>query len=290
MIRMPYQKKLKVPVTFPLPLSRSRDYNAIEELFYTIFNFFYDESYESKNIHNPYRCKADLLPMLADFYRYSYTGVKSVEMERDIIATVPLLHHYKGCSQGIDNALELSKVDKTSQIRIPWFYQKEENRVIVVLGRDIQVYKILELLKLVLPLGTKVVIKPGYFVHAVDEVQMHSWTEFTCGPLTPDKQYYIQPNNFWYTTWDPEEMLYHTYVDTQWALGDPTNHDPHGLGRDGATRVGGTETASNDITPPAGKPPEPENITDSYVPYAKDKVKPEKPTPENPGNGRYDGN
>lgn len=253
MIRMPYQKQLKVPVTFPAVLSKSRDYNSIEILLYTIFNYFYTQSVESKNIHNPYRCSAELLPMLADYYRYSYTDVENIELERDIIATVPNLHHYKGTKVGIDNALELSKVDKTNYIKIPWFYTRETNIVTVILAKDMKVYKLLELLKLVLPLGTKVSIKPGFFVEAIEEIQMHSWTQINYGPLDPDKQYYIEPNNFWLTKWDEETQKYSTYVDTQWALGDPNNHDPHGLGQDGATRIGGAEVAGNEYPGPGGK-------------------------------------
>lgn len=252
MIRMPYQKQLKVPITFPAVMSKSRDYNAIEYLLQTIFNYFYDESVESKNIHNPHRTKVELLPMLADYYRYQYTDVENVELERDIIATVPELHHNKGTVQGIDNALELSKVDKESEIRIPWFYQRETNTITVVLGKGIKVYKIRELLLLVVPLGTKVIIKPGYFIHASEEVQMHSWVEINVGPIDADKQWYVQPNNVWRTSWDPVKQLYHTYVDSQWAGGDPTNHNPHGLGIDGFTRVGGAEVTDEAATPPPG--------------------------------------
>lgn len=255
MIRMPYDigKGLKLPITFPTPLSKSRDYNSIEILLYTIFYYFYTESYESKNIHNPHRCKEDMLPMLADLYRYSYTDVKNVELERDIIATVPELHHNKGTVIGIDNALELSKVDKTSEIKIPWFYQRETNTIIVVISKNVKIYKIRELLKLVVPIGTKIVLKPGYFVQAAEEVQMHSWTQINYGPLDPDKQYYVQPNNYWHTSWDPEKQLYHTYIDEQWALGNPNEHNPQGSNMDGATRVGGTEFQGNETEGPKGK-------------------------------------
>lgn len=252
MIRMPYQRQLVVPVTFPAVLSKSREYNSVEILLYTIFNYFYTQSVESKNIHNPYRCSAELLPMLADFYRYSYTDVENIEKERDIIATVPQLHHYKGSKTGIDNALELSKLDKTNYFKIPWFYDRKTNLVTVVLAKNMKVYKIIELLKLVLPLGTKVAIKPGFFVESVEEIQMHSWTLINYGSLDPEKQYYVQPNNFWLTEWDETKQKYSTYVDTQWALGDPNNHDPHGLGKDGATRVGGAEVASNETPGPGG--------------------------------------
>lgn len=250
---MPYQKQLKVPVTFPAVLSKSRDYDLIEYLLYTIFNYFYTQSVESKNVHNPYRCNAELLPMLADFYRYSFTDVENIDLERDIMATVPNLHKNKGSKTGIDNALELSKVDKTNYFKIPWFYNKETNMIIVILAKDMETYKILELLKLVVPLGTKVVIKPGFFVKAVEEIQMHSWTKINYGPLDPNKQYYVEPNNFWYTEWNEEKQLYSTYVDTQWALGDPNNHDPQGLGKDGASRVGGVEVAGNEEQGPGGK-------------------------------------
>lgn len=248
MIRMPYQKQLKVPVTFPAVLSKSRDYNLVEYLLYSIFNFFYTESVESKNVHNPHRCNAELLPMLADFYRYSYTDVKDVSLERDIIATVSELHHNKGCVVGIDNALELSKVDKTSEIKIPWFYQREQNLITVVLSKDVKTYKMLELLKLVIPLGTKVVIKPGYFVQAAEEVQMHSWTEYHVGPLDPKKQYYVVKNNYWHTVWDAEKQLYHTYVDEQWAMSNPELDF-----EEASTRIGNAEIASNNIIYPDGE-------------------------------------
>ena len=40
----------------------------------------------------------------------------------------------------------------------------------------------------------------------------------------------------------------------QAALGDPNNHDPHGIGIDGATRVGGAEVTNSSRTPaPGGK-------------------------------------
>lgn len=249
MIRMPYQKQLKVPITLPAILSKSRDYNTVVEyLMHTIFNFFYTESVESKNIHNPHRCKAELLPMLADYYRYSYTDVENIELERDIIATVPELHHNKGSVTGINNALELSKVDKTSEIRIPWFYQRETNTIIVVLAKNVQVYKIRELLKLVVPLGTKVIIKPGYFVQAAEEVQMHSWTEYHVGPLDPKKQYYVVKNNYWHTVWNPEEQLYHTYIDEQWARSNPELSF-----EEASTRIGDAEVAGNEIQGPGGQ-------------------------------------
>lgn len=248
MLRMPYQKQLKVPVTFPAVLSKSRDYRAIEYLLYTLFYFFYTESVESKNVHNPYRCKADLLPMLADFYRYSYTDVKDVQMERDIIATVPQLHHYKGTKTGIENALELSKIDKTNEIKIPWFYQRETNIITVILSKDVKVYKILELLKLVVPIGTKVIIKPGYFVQSSEEIQMHSWTEYHVGPLDPKKQYYVVKNNYWHTVWDPEKQLYHTYVDEQYAMSNPELNF-----EEASTRIGDAEVAGNEVPGPGGQ-------------------------------------
>lgn len=248
MIRMPYQKKLKLPITLPVDLSRSRDYNTVVEyLLYTIFYFFYGESIESRNIHNPRRCKTDELPMLADYYRYSYTNVENIDMEREIMGTVPELHHNKGSVTGIDNALELSKLDKTSEIRIPWFYQKEENRVIVIIDKNVKTYKMLELLKLVLPLGTKVVIKPGYFVQASEEVQMHSWTEYAVGPLDPKKQYYVVKNNYWHTSWDPKEQKYHTYIDEQWAMSNPELEF-----EEASTRLGAAEVAGNEVPGPGG--------------------------------------
>lgn len=70
MIRVPGHKQLNVPITFPAVLSKSRDYDAIEMLFVTLFNYFYILSKESKNVHNSHRCRADLLPLLAQFYRY----------------------------------------------------------------------------------------------------------------------------------------------------------------------------------------------------------------------------
>lgn len=237
---MPYQKQLKVPVTFPAVLSKSRDYNAIEYLLYTIFNYFYTQSIESRNIHNPYRCNAKLLPMLADYYRYSYTDVENIELERDIIATIPQLHHYKGTKLGIDNAVELSKVDKTAEIKIPWFYQRELNKVTVIVSKDVKTYKLLELLKLVLPLGTKVVLKPGYFIQNTEEIKLHSWVEYNVGPLDPMKQYYIVKNNYWHTIWNPDEQLYHTYVDEQYAMSNPEL-----TFEEASTRVGNAEVASN---------------------------------------------
>lgn len=252
MIRMPYQKKLKLPITFPAVLSKSRDYNAIEILLYSVFYYFYTLSVEGKNVHNPYRCSADLLPMLADYYRYSFTNVENVDKEREIIATVPELHHNKGTSPGIDNALELSKLDKTNYFKIPWFYDKESNIITVILSKNIKTYKVLELLNLVVPLGVKIIFKPGYFIQAIEEIKMHSWTQINYGDLDPNKQYYVQPNNFWHTEWDETKQAYSTYVDEQWALGNPNNHDPQGLGKDGATRIGGTEVAGNEEKGPGG--------------------------------------
>lgn len=248
MIRMPYQKQLKVPVTFPAVLSKSRDYNCVVEyLLYTIFNYFYTQSVESKNIHNPFRCSTELLPMLAEYYRYQYTNVEDIALEREIIATISELHHNKGCVIGIDNALELSKVDKTSEIRIPWFYQKDENIITVILSKNTKTYKLQELLKLVVPIGTKIVIKPGYFVESIEEIRMHSWTHISCGKLDPDKQYYVTPNNYWKTEWDPDKQLYSTYIDEQWALSNPNNQNPqdNNKTRTGATRIGSIEVASN---------------------------------------------
>lgn len=245
MIKLPYQKKLNIPLTFPTPLSYSRDYNAIETLLYTIFNYFYTESVESKNIHNPRRCDNELLPMLADYYRYSYTDVENIELEREIIATVPELHHNKGCKVGIDNALELSKVNKSSEIKLPWFYNKENNVIIVILFKNVKCYKLKELLRLVVPLGTKVIYKSGVLVQSEEEIKLHSWTEYNSGLLDDNKQHYVQKNNFWSTIWDEDKQQYSTYVDTQWELSNPNNKDPQGKGEDGATRVGNSEIASN---------------------------------------------
>lgn len=248
MIRLPDHKRLNVPVTFPAVMSKSRDYDAIDLLFQSIFNYFYVLSKESKNIHNPKRCRVDLLPLLAEYYRYEYSDVKDINMEREIISTIPELHHNKGTVIGIENALALSRYDKSSGVTIPWFYTKETNTVIVIAFNGLKTYKMLELLKLVIPLGTKVVIKPGFFVKSSEELKMHSWTEINHGPLDFNKQYYVQPNNFWHTTWDSKEQLYHTYVDTQRELGNPNNTDPQNLGKDGATRIGGIEVANNAFT------------------------------------------
>lgn len=231
MIRIPGQK-LNTPMTFPAVMSKSRDWNAIEVLFVTIFNYFYTLSVESRNVHNPKRCRVELLPMLADYYRYSYTDVKDIELERDIIATVPELHHNKGTVIGINNALALSKIDKSNSLAIPWFYTKETNTITVIIFDGLKTYKILELLALVVPLGTKIIFKPGFSVKASEEIDMHSWTEVNFGPLEPDKQWYVTPNNTWSTVWDPEKQLYHTYVDEQAHLN--------------ASRVGNVEVANND--------------------------------------------
>ena len=131
MLRVPGYNKLTVPITFPIPLTKSRDYNAINLLFVTIFNYFYVLAKESKNIHNPKRCNVNLLPLLAQFYRYEYTDVKNVAFEREIIGTVPNLHHWKGTETGVNNALALSKIDKTDGMSIPWFYDPESNIVVV---------------------------------------------------------------------------------------------------------------------------------------------------------------
>lgn len=252
MIRFPGNKN-KTPSMLPTPLSKSRDYNSIELLFNIIFNYYYVLSSEIKNCHNPKRCNVDLLPLLAQYYRYQYTDVESIALEREIIPMVSHLHHWKGTATGIDNALALCKVNKTEDAIIPWFYTAETNTITVISYDKIKTYKMKELLSLVVPLGTKITIKPGYFVQASEEVKMHSWTEINCGLLDPDKQYYVQKNNYWHTTWDPDKQLYHIYVDAQWALGDPTNPTPHAQydkGDDGAARVGGTEVASNDTTVP----------------------------------------
>lgn len=253
MIRMPYLKKLNVPVTFPAVLSKSRDWNAIEILLQSVFNYFYTQSVESKNVHNPYRCDVDLLPILADYYRYSYTDVDDVEKEREIIATVPELHHNKGTKVGIDNALALSLIDKNSGITIPWFYDRETNIVTVIIFSGMQTYKMLELLKLVIPLGTRVICKPGFLVRSSEEIKLHSWVRIECGPLDPDKQYYVQPNNFWKVEWDPEKELYHTFVDASAELSNPNNHDPQGIGLDGGARYGNMEVAGNETKGPGGK-------------------------------------
>lgn len=253
MIRMPYQKQLKLPITFPAVMSKSRDYNAIEVLLYTIFYYFYTESVESKNLHNPQRCRAELLPMLADMYRYQYTDVDNIDLEREIMATVPELHHNKGCVTGIDNALALCKVDKTAEFRIPWFYLREDNTIVIIMSKEMKTYKMMELLKLVVPLGTKIIIKPGYFVNAKEEIKMHSWAAINAGPLQPEKQYYVQPNNFWRTEYNELEQCYTLYVDEQWALSNPNNKDPQGLGVNGGTRIGNAEIAGNEVQGPGGK-------------------------------------
>lgn len=255
MIRMPYQKQLKLPITFPAVLSKSRDYNSIEILLYTIFYYFYTESVESKNIHNSHRTKLDLLPMLADMYRYEYTNVKDIAIERDIMSTVSELHHNKGTVIGIDNALALCKKDRTADYRIPWFYLREDNTIIVIMSKDMKTYKMQELLKLVVPLGTKVIIKPGYFIEAKEEIKMHSWTAVNHGELDPNKAYYVTKNNYWRTSWDPIKECYTTYVDAQWELSNPENKDPQGLGGEdtGATRVSMSEVAGNEVKGPGGK-------------------------------------
>lgn len=214
MLRIPGQE-LHTPLTFPAVLSKSRDYNAFEILLASIFNFFYIEAVESKNCHNPKRCPVQLLPMLADYYRYEYTDVQDVDMERQIIGMIPNLHHEKGLAVGIDNALMLSKIDKTDSISIPWFYTPETNTVTVIVFNGLQTYKMYELLKLVIPLGTKVIFKPGVSIKASEEVQLHSWTEINFGYLDPDKQWCVTENNKFMTKWNPEDQLYHTYVDTQ---------------------------------------------------------------------------
>ena len=239
MIRIPGYDRLYVPVTFPAVLSKSRDYNAIELLLFTLFNYFYLKSYESRNIHNPKRCDANLLPLLAQFYRYEYTNVKNVDMEREIIATVPELHHNKGTSVGIDNALSLSKINKIdNNVSIPWFYDKENNLIVVIVFDGLETYKMLELLALVVPLGTKISLRPGHSIKASEEVQFHSWVEVNYGSLDPDKQWYVTPNNYWKTEWDPKDQLYHTYVDEQAHLD--------------ASRTGNIEIADNNQTGPGG--------------------------------------
>lgn len=265
MIRMPYQAKepLQIPMTFPLPLSRSRDYNGVELLLYTVFLYFYACAKESKNMHNPMRCPTMLLPALAEYYRYAYKDVKDVQMEREIIASTPLLHHEKGTATGVESALSLCKVNQTEDMTIPWFYQRETNTIFVIVGRKTRTYKMLELLRLVVPLGTKIIFKPGHFIHATEEVKMHSWAQVNHGPLDPHKQYYVQPNNYWHTVWDPNAQLYRTYLDEQWALGNPNNVHPQGKDKNGGGRVGGMEVAGNETKPPVSEDGEPG--TDSYV-------------------------
>lgn len=214
MLRIPGQK-LNTPCTFPAVMSKSRDYNLIEILFQTLANYFYILSYESKNIHNPKRCPTSFLPLLADYYRYQYTDVENIELERQIISAIPELHHNKGTVKGIENALALSKVDKDKYNTIPWFYDKSTNTVTVIITKGMKTYKMYELLKLVLPLGTKLVFQPGFSFKSSEELKMHSWTEVNVGLLDPDKQWYVTKNNTWKTEWDPEEKLYHTYVDEQ---------------------------------------------------------------------------
>lgn len=233
MIRIPGQK-LNTPVTFPAVLSKSRDYNAIEVLFQTIFNYFYSLSVESKNTHNPKRCRAELLPLLSDFYRYEYTEVKDIDFERKIIPTIPELHHNKGTVIGVDNALSLCIKNKTDNLSIPWFYDETTNIVTVIVFNGVKTYKMFELLKLVVPLGTKIVFKPGTRILSSEEIKMHSWTEINYGPLDPDKQWYVTKNNVWLTEWDPDKQLYHTYVDEERNLD--------------AARTGNIEVANNQIT------------------------------------------
>lgn len=259
MIRFPGNQN-KTPVTFPAVMSKSRDWNMVENLLTVVFNYFYILSSEIRNCHNPKRCDVNLLPLLAEYYRYQYTDVESVALEREIIGSVPVLHHEKGTVTGIENALALSKVNKTDDITIPWFYVKETNQVIVILFDGLKTYKLRELLSLVVPLGTRIVMKPGHSIKASEEVKMHSWTEINCGELDYNKQYYVQPNNYWHVVWDEDKELYHTYIDAQWALGNPNNKTPHAqytnpitkesITDDGASRVGGMEIASNDTKVP----------------------------------------
>lgn len=220
MIRMPYQRDgLKTPITLPAVMSKSRDYNMIEYLMHQVFDFFYDESVESKNVHNPYRCDTKLLPLLADFYRYSYSTVDYTtdailnnDMEREIISSVPYLHHNKGSSTGIDNALALSIINKADGVVIPWFYDKPKNLVTVIILDGVETYKMMELLKLVIPIGTRVTCKPGFLIKSSEEVQIHSWVEIKNPYLDPDKQWYVQPNNTWMADWDRENQLWHVFV------------------------------------------------------------------------------
>lgn len=241
MIRLPGQDKLKVPVTFPAVMSKSRDYNAIEILLQSVFNYFYTESVESKNIHNPYRCKADLLPMLADYARYSYTDVKDVDKEREIIATVSELHHNKGTSTGINNALALSIVDKTTGITIPWFYDRQTNIITIILFEKLETYKMMELLTLVVPLGVKVICKPGFLVKSSEELKVYSWIEINFGYLDPDKQWYISPNNTFKVEWDEEKQLYHTYIDEQYK------HDATRIGNIEITNIDSVKNADDNV-------------------------------------------
>lgn len=251
MIRFPGNKN-KTPVSFPAVLSKSRDYNAIENLLTSVFNYFYTLSVESKNIHNPKRCEADLLPLLAQYYRYEYTNVKDVSMEREIISMVPELHHNKGTVIGINNALSLSKIDKTDGVSIPWFYDKTTNIITVIVFNGLETYKMMELLALVVPLGTKIISKPGTLIKSSEEIKMHSWTEINYGPIEPNKQWYVTPNNVWKTVWDPEKELYHTYVDYQRNIGnDDMKLNTGDISNNTAgTRVGNTEIAGNETSVP----------------------------------------
>lgn len=229
MLRMPDNKdKQNMYIDFPVPLSKSRDYNAIEILFYTVFNYFYVLSKESKNVHNPFRCNVKLLPLLADYYRYEYTDVQDVDFEREIIATVPNLHHNKGTSTGIDNAIRLSIYNKKDPTFLPWFYVNKngENIIQVIVYNNFKTYKLYELLKLVTPLGTKIEFIAGRYIQISEEVNMHSWTKINFGALTPDKAHYVQPNNYWHTEWDSKTQAYSVYVDEQWELGNPENAYP----------------------------------------------------------------
>lgn len=228
MLRLPGQK-LNTSCTFPAVMSKSRDYNLIEILLQNLANYFYVLSYESKNIHNPKRCNASLLSLLSDYYRYQYTDVKDIKMERKIIPVIPELHHNKGTTKGIENALALSKVDNDRYDTIPWFYDRKTNIVTIIVKQGLKTYKMYELLKLVLPLGTKVIFKPGFSFKSSEEIKLHSWVEVNFGDLDPDKQWYVTENNVWKTEWDPDEKLYHTYVDEQ------VHYD--------VSRVGNIETA-----------------------------------------------
>lgn len=252
MLKVPGYDRLTVPITFPIPLTKSRDYNAINLLFVTIFNYFYVLAKESKNIHNPKRCNANLLPLLAQFYRYEYTDVKDVAFEREIIGTVPNLHHWKGTETGVNNALALSKVDKTDGVTIPWFYDPENNIVVVIVFDGMETYKMLELLALVIPLGTKIALRPGHSIKASEEVKFHSWVEINFHTIDPKTAWYITPNNYWKVEWDPEKELYHTYVDYSAHIGTD-GLDPNVPDGTAGTRIGNTEIAGNETTPPGGQ-------------------------------------
>lgn len=224
MIRIP-GNKLNTPTTFPSVMSKSRDYNSIDILFQTLFSYFYTRSLESKNVHNPLRCDVNLLPMLADYFRYEYTDTQNIELERQIIAAVPYLHHYKGTATGIQNALNLSKVDKSTSVNVPWYYNND-NTITVLLYDNVETYKLMKLLKLVLPLGTKVIFRVGFGINASEEIQLATSAEINPYGVedNQNKVWNVTPNE---TGKDINADTYSEYVSEQVHLD--------------ATRIGNTE-------------------------------------------------